>query len=946
MAETTHYVVQSGDTLNSIVKEFGSSISGSTTNDKIKTLCDINHIKDADVICIGQVIYFTEEAAKNAGVTYNQGKTALITAFGFYSNKEGKLYVSWEWDHGDGDDEDDEDDTDHYEVRWRYYSETTRIWYDGEDASVSHRSGEIAYNHIYDYSSLPDDVTQIRVSVTPIAKTVTEDDTETELFSGIEAVTRLINIKTSAPPPKMDLSPTYELTKENNKNILKITLTNLSSDKVGNATKLQFKLWEQSSENSSYIEKRTKDVTIIQAETTCTFDELQNGYLYKVQYRGIATGAYGEWSDFSDTIAVSPTAPEIEAVIPNCYDPDKTTQKNGVEVIWVACDSAKIYNFEFLALNEDETKTPEELFNQSNYPGKKSVSIDVEENTHVIFTENSTKKGRYTFYDIAEDLIGKRCYVRCCSESKNSGSILGSGSNSKSNWSKIVEFVFGTTPDFPTTWHSQTNVFPGDELKIFFTHNSQDGSQLTDAEIKFMVGDGERTYMWNVIGAEPSYIKAMYKSNENNVNDHTYVIEVNTEHPNFASGATILYQICTGGIYEENGNPVLSEFSPAKQINIYTKPTLALGLYNNDGMTLLENGILTSFPLKTRFGLGKMTNQNPISYHLSIVYDSDMYDSNSMGYEIVDNIGITRTISKGSVVYSKNIDSVNTDVWQVINANDVTLKNDQRYIVKCVAYLSSGLTVTASDTFSVSWVSKAPIPFAEIGLYKDNLTAHIKPYANSKDVSEPITFTVYRKEFDGSFVQIGSSIQNVVGVSNEAREYVIDPHPALSNARYRIVAKSETTGAIEFNDISSKSFKEHSIVLQWDEVWTNFYSSSDNLPSEQPWAGSMLKLPYNISISNSYKPDVSTVNYIGRKHPVSYYGTQTGETATWSVDIPKNDLETLYAIRRLSVWMGDVYVREPSGTGYWANVSVSFSQKSRDLVIPVTFNITRVEGGI
>ena len=44
--------------------------------------------------------------------------------------------------------------------------------------------------------------------------------------------------------------------------------------------------------------------------------------------------------------------------------------------------------------------------------------------------------------------------------------------------------------------------------------------------------------------------------------------------------------------------------------------------------------------------------------------------------------------------------------------------------------------------------------------------------------------------------------------------------------------------------------------------------------------------------------------------------------------------------------MGDVYVREPSGSGYWANVSVSFSQTHCETVIPVTLNITRVEGGI
>ena len=87
------------------------------------------------------------------------------------------------------------------------------------------------------------------------------------------------------------------------------------------------------------------------------------------------------------------------------------------------------------------------------------------------------------------------------------------------------------------------------------------------------------------------------------------------------------------------------------------------------------------------------------------------------------------------------------------------------------------------------------------------------------------------------------------------------------------------------------------------------------------------------------------VEYIGRSHPVSYYGTQIGETATWKVDIDKEDEETLYALRRLATWMGDVYVREPSGSGYWANVVVSFSQTHNEVVIPVSLDITRVEGG-
>ncbi len=136
------------------------------------------------------------------------------------------------------------------------------------------------------------------------------------------------------------------------------------------------------------------------------------------------------------------------------------------------------------------------------------------------------------------------------------------------------------------------------------------------------------------------------------------------------------------------------------------------------------------------------------------------------------------------------------------------------------------------------------------------------------------------------------------------------------------------------------------VIIQWNEEWSSFDVNGDDVSTEPGWSGSLLKLPYNIDVSNNTDPDVTLVKYVGRRNPVGYYGTHVGETATWNVEIVKSDTETIYALRRLAIWTGDVYVREPSGTGYWANVKVSFSQKHLEVTIPVTLNITRVEGGI
>lgn len=221
---------------------------------------------------------------------------------------------------------------------------------------------------------------------------------------------------------------------------------------------------------------------------------------------------------------------------------------------------------------------------------------------------------------------------------------------------------------------------------------------------------------------------------------------------------------------------------------------------------------------------------------------------------------------------------------------------------------------------------------------RDNETVYFAS-VEEENISR-VLMSVYRREFDGSFTPLAT---NLDGANNIA---VPDPHPALDYARYRIVAKDKVTGSITFQDMNSYPIDCKDIIIQWDDAWTPFDVVGDVILEEPSWSGSMLRLPYNIDVSENTDPEVELIEYIGRADPVSYYGTQRRHTATWNTVIPKSDKETLYALRRLANWFGDVYVREPSGIGYWANVKVSFSQKHLDLTIPVTFDITRVEGGI
>lgn len=255
----------------------------------------------------------------------------------------------------------------------------------------------------------------------------------------------------------------------------------------------------------------------------------------------------------------------------------------------------------------------------------------------------------------------------------------------------------------------------------------------------------------------------------------------------------------------------------------------------------------------------------------------------------------------------------------------------------------SGTTKTFTRTSTTVKIDTLRTPITETGeevlLGITDDAPFMYAIVTEKTLVDDVSLSVYRREFDGSFTEI------ITGLDNSKQTSTTDPHPALDYARYRIVATVNSTGAVSYYDVPGLPINEIGAIIQWDEAWTTFDADPDSELAQPPWTGSLLRLPYNLDVSDSNSPDVSLINYIGRKRPVSYYGTHIGEKSSWNVVIPKEDKETLYALRRLQIWMGDVYVREPSGSGYWARVTVSFNQKHKDLTIPVSFDITRVEGG-
>lgn len=554
----------------------------------------------------------------------------------------------------------------------------------------------------------------------------------------------------------------------------------------------------------------------------------------------------------------------------------RATSSTSIYIEWAPAGSAETYDIEFA--------TKKDYLGASD----QSQTINNVEGTH--YEKTGLESGQEYFFR-----------VRAANE------------KGESAWSDAKSILIGKAPAAPTTWSSSTTAVTGDPLTLYWAHNTQDGSRQTYAEIELYSDDSPYPETYVVRDTE----------NDDN-EDEEDVTHFALETTNYPEGTRLQWRVRTSGV-----TLTYSEWSVMRTINIYAPATLGLNVTDVDGRTIDQ---LTAFPVYVNATPGPKT-QTPLSYHLSVVANE--------GYETTDQIGNVKMVSKGEEIYSKHFDISDPLVAQ-LTASNIDLENNISYRVDCSVAMDTGLTAEASAEFTVAWTDVGYEPNAEIGVDLDTYTASIMPYCQSDSgaLVEGVTLAVYRRDYDGSFTEIASGIENGRNI------YVTDPHPALDYARYRIVATTEATGAVSYYDVPGYPVGGKAVILQWSEEWSNFETTNEDELERPVWSGSMLTLPYNIDVSDKHKPDVALIEYIGREHPVGYYGTQRGVSSTWNVDIAKNDKETLYALRRLARWMGDVYVREPSGSGYWANVVVSFSQKHRETTIPVTLDITRVEGGI
>jgi len=903
----SYVVVVSGNTLSGIASAFKSESGGKT----YQQLAALNNISNANLIYVKQKIYLTKGSGGSTPTASNNSNKPTVNHFGVQSNNENTLFATWEWSNSN---------TANYEVKWEYDT-GDGVWFIGNKGTTEDKQSTY---------SIPANAKKVRFRVKPVSKTYESNKKQVSYWTADWSNTETWTDSTPLDAPS---TPNVEIKDYT----LTATLDNL---KISGATYIYFQVVK---DNKNVFKHGDMEIVTGHAAFSCTVDV---GSEYKVRCYAHSKKDGGDKSDWSDYSANVSTMPAAVSRI----DDIRSTSETSVYLEWPTVTTAKTYEIEYAEKKE--------YFDGSD--------------------QTNTKSGiEFNHFEISGLASGREYFFR----------VRAVNDKGSSAWSTIKSIIIGTDPAAPTTWSSTTTAIVGEDCILYWVHNSEDGSSQTYAELELIIN-----------GTAISPAITIKNSTDKELKDKTSSCTIDTKAGylrwtedevskelylgiTFKEGVKVQWRVRTCGVTR-----VYGDWSTQRTVDVYAQPNLTLAMTTADVDVI---SVLEAFPFYIS-ALPSPNTQAPIGYHLSIVSNET--------YETTDNIGNFKMVNAGEQVYSKYID-VKQDLLVEFSAGNIDLENNVGYTVICTVSMDSGLTAEASLEFTVGWVEVGYSPNAEVGIDTDVLTASIRPYCDDRrmerrqvelsgrsylttetvldyvygevvkgkttttgeqvykgvtaegdevhycevEVITPVTdvyLSVYRREFDGSFTEIASLLD---GANSTV---VTDPHPALDFARYRIVATSKETGAVSYYDLPAVPVNGSAVVIQWDEAWSNFEASEDAQLAEPEWSGSMLRLPYNIDVSDNTDPEVEMVQYIGRKHPVTYYGTQRGQKASWSVVIDKKDVETLYGLRRLAMWMGDVYVREPSGSGYWANIKVSFSQKHSDLTIPVTLDVTRVEGGV
>ena len=477
--------------------------------------------------------------------------------------------------------------TDHYEVKW-YYATGDGVWFVGSESDE--KNMQTTYN-------APSNATRVRLIVKPVSKTYTKKKKKKTYFTGQWCSEKIYDFSSNAPA-----SPGSAPTVKIENNVLKMEVSNLDTT----ADKIKFEIVQ---DDLKTIATGWAKIVTKAASYSYKLTSSLLGHKYKVRCIAYRTKdkKYSGYTDYSSNVSTYPNTPSGFTKI-------TATSDTSILLKWNKVTAATSYDIEYAT----EKKYLDGTIKESDQT-QKITGI-----TNTNYEKSGLESGKTYFF-----------HLRATNESGSS------------DWSKISYVTIGKKPGPPTTWSSTTTCVVGEDLILYWVHNSEDGSSQVKAELKLTID-----------GVEQPTI-TITNSTDEDEKDKTSFYTVDTS--GYEEGVTILWKVRTCGITGEYG-----DWSIQRTVDIYAQPYLNMTMRDQNG-NIIE--VLESYPFYIEAIPGPKT-QAPIGYHLSIV--SNEY------YESVDQIGNAVVINEGEEVYSKYFDINSTLTVELLPSN-VDLGNNVSY---------------------------------------------------------------------------------------------------------------------------------------------------------------------------------------------------------------------------------------------------------------------------
>ena len=505
--------------------------------------------------------------------------------------------------------------------------------------------------------SAPENAKKVRVSITPKSDNWSDGQTASREYDF------------SNNPPELPPSPSFEIDETD---VMTIELTNIQ-DTI-NADTIEFAIYQDDT-----FKYRTGTATINQETRYCKFTTtVDPGHKYKVRCRAVRGTIYSGWTDYTDNELSTPVAPSDITTLRSQKISEQQAVQYAVFVEWPDVPSAKNYlvewatNIEYFDTGEASSQTTEEG------SGPRLLVTGIE--------------------------LGHEYFFRVAS--------LNEKGKSKT-YTPIKSVRLGTRPAAPTTYSNVNSCILGEDLKLYWIHNSTDGSIETTARIHFTIIDSAHPEL------QPTEIIKVIPNNrpeEDKTKTSVYVI--NTDDPEWATvgeGYIIKWKVQTAGVIAE-----YSEWSVEREVNVYAPPVLSLDVLDNHSNSIEE---INNFPFYISI-LSEPPAQTPISYYIEVVA--------LQTYQTVDEVGKVKMVSIGDKVYQKYHDPQDNP-WRFLlemTPGNIDLENNIQYAINATVSLNSGLSASSTKTISVYFDEVFYDVFAEVIINKDTYEASIHPYCN------------------------------------------------------------------------------------------------------------------------------------------------------------------------------------------------------------------------